>query len=237
MKPIIGINGDYEDDTKPHSFVYRDYVDAIIMAGGIPFLLALIKNKDDVECLLDRVDGLLLTGGDDVPPARYGEDRREKTHCVHADKDVFDNLLLQLALEKKKPILALCYGAQLVNVAYGGSLIQDVPSEAKNALSHKPAKGEKCSHSVSIEKHTLLHKIIGADALDTNSAHHQAVKNLGKGLKATARTSDGIIEAFECEGLPFLVAVQWHPERLIIDTRHAALFRALVDAATSVAPS
>lgn len=232
MKPIIGINCDYEGDTKSHSFVYRDYVDAIIMAGGIPFLLPLIKNRDDVKCLLERMDGLLLTGGDDVPPARYGEERREKTYCVHADKDVFDNLLLQLALEKQKPILALCYGAQLINVAYGGSLIQDVPSEVKTAISHKPAKGEKCSHSVSIEKNTLLHKIIGADALDTNSAHHQAVKRLGKGLKATARASDGIIEAFECEGYPFLVAVQWHPERLTIDTRHAALFKALVGASS-----
>lgn len=232
MKPIVGINCDYEDDTKPHSFVYRDYVDAILMAGGIPFLLPLIKDKEDVECLLDRIDGLLLTGGDDVPPARYGEERREKTHCVHADKDLFDNLLLRLALEKKKPILALCYGAQLINVAYGGSLIQDVPSEAKTAISHKPAKGEKCRHSVSIERNTLLHKIIGADEIDTNSAHHQAVKKLGEGLKATARTSDGIVEAFECEELPFLVAVQWHPERLTIDTHHAALFKALVDASS-----
>src|SRR4030067_3768823 len=111
----------------------------------------------------------------------------------------------------------------LVNFAYGAPLIQDVPSEAKPAITHKPAKGEKCSHSVSIEKNTLLCKIIGGDVLDTNSAHHQAVKKLGKGLKATARTSDGIIEAFECGGRAFLVAVQWHPERVTFDTRHAAL--------------
>lgn len=231
MKPIIGINCDYEDDKKPHSFVYRDYVDAILMAGGIPFLLPPIKNKDDVECLLERMDGLLLTGGDDVPPSRYGEERREKTQCVHADKDISDNLILQLALEKKIPILAICYGAQLVNVAYGGSLIQDVPSEAKTAIIHKPAKGEKYCHSVSIEKNTILHKIIGVDTFDTNSVHHQAIKKLGKGLNVTARTADGIIEAFECEGHPFLVAVQWHPERLTIDTRQAALFKSLVDAA------
>src|SRR4030067_3780419 len=117
----------------------------------------------------------------------------------------------------------------LVNFAYGAPLIQDVPSETKITIPHTPAKGEKCSHSVSIEKNTLLYKIIGADVLDPNSAHHQSVKKLGKGLKATARTSDGIIEAFECEGHPFLVAVQWHPERVTFDTRHAALFKALVD--------
>lgn len=230
MKPIIGINCDYEDDIKPHSFVYRDYIDAILMAGGIPFLLPIIKDKDDVECLLALMDGLLLTGGDDVSPSRYGEERREKTRCVHADKDVSDNLILQLALEKEIPILAICYGAQLVNVVFGGSLIQDIPSEAKTAIIHKPAKGEKCNHSVSLEKNTILHKIIGVDTFDTNSAHHQAIKKLGKGLKATAHTADGIIEAFECEGHPFLLGVQWHPERLTIDTRHAALFKALVNA-------
>jgi len=230
MKPIIGVNCDYEDDKQPHSFVYRDYIDAVLMAGGIPLLLPIILNKDDVECLLKLMDGLLLTGGDDVPPSRYGEERHEKTHCVHADKDVSDNLILQLALEKKIPILAICYGAQLVNVAYGGSLIQDIPSEIPNALIHKPTKGEKHNHSVSLKKGSALYKIIGVDTLDTNSTHHQAIKKLGKGLRAAARTSDGIIEAFECEGHPFLVGVQWHPERLTIDTRHAALFKALVDA-------
>ena len=126
--------------------------------------------------------------------------------------------------------MAICYGAQLVNVAYGGSLIQDIPSEAKTAIIHKPTKGEKHNHSVSIEKNTVLYTIIGVDTFDTNSAHHQAIKKLGKGLKATARTADGIIEAFECEGHPFLIGVQWHPERLTIDTRHAALFKALVNA-------
>ena len=152
MKPIVGINCDYKDDTKPHSFVYRDYVDAILMAGGIPFLLPLIKNRNDVECILERMDGLLLTGGDDVPPSRYGRKGVKRLIASTPTRTFLTTSFLQLALEKKKPILALCYGAQLVNVAFGGSLIQDVPSEAKTAITHKPAKGGKCSHSVSIEK-------------------------------------------------------------------------------------
>ena len=231
MKPIIGINCDYEEEYKqPYSFTYRNYCEAIIASGGIPLLLPIIKDNNDVKRLLKNIYGLLLTGGYDVLPQRYGKERHKKTVCVHPDKFASDITLVLAALRMKKPILAICYGAQLVNVALGGSLIQDIPSEVKTPLIHKDAKNEQYTHSITIEKNTLLYKIIRTDRIETNSTHHQAVKNLGKGLKDTAHTADGIIEAIEWKDYPFLLGVQWHPERMIDTPFHASLFIALINA-------
>lgn len=231
MKPVIGINCDYEEEGKlPYSFTYRDYSEAIVAAGGIPLLLPIIKDKNDVELLLKKIDGLLLTGGNDVPPSRYGEDRHDKTVCVHPDKEVSDFTLVGKAVRMKKPILAICYGTQLVNVVLGGSLIQDIPSECKNSQIHKNSQNERYTHSVTIEKNSILYSIIGVDRIEANSTHHQAIKRLGNGLKNTAHTVDGMIEAIEWKDYPFLVGVQWHPERMIDSPHHAALFGALINA-------
>ena len=231
MKPIIGINCDYEEERKqPYSFTYRDYCEAIIAAGGIPFLLPIIKDKNDVEFSLKKIDGLLLTGGNDVPPQRYGEERHERTVCVHPDKDISDFTLVETSIQTKKPILAICYGTQLVNVALGGSLIQDIPSEVKTPIIHKDSKNEHYTHTITIEKNSLLYQIIGTDCIKADSTHHQAIKRLGNGLKDTAHTEDGIIEAVEWKGYPFLVGVQWHPERMTDSPHHLALFKALIAA-------
>ncbi len=231
MKPIIGINCDYEEEGKqPYSFTNKAYSEAVIAAGGIPFLLPVIKDKNDVKFLLKKIDGLLLTGGNDVPPQRYGEERHERTVCVHPDKDNSDIALVETAIRMKNPILAICYGAQLVNVALGGSLIQDIPSEVKTPIIHKDSKNERCTHTITIEKNSLLYQIIGTDCIKANSTHHQAIKRLGNGLKDTAHTEDGIIEAIEWKDYPFLVGVQWHPERMADSPHHLALFKALIKA-------
>ena len=231
MKPIIGINCDYEEAGKqPYSFTYRNYSEAVIAAHGIPLLLPIIKDKNDVELFLKRIDGLLLTGGNDVPPQRYGEERHEKTVCVHPDKDASDNILACVAMQMKKPILSICYGAQLVNVVLGGSLIQDLPSKGTTPIIHKDSRDEQYTHPVKIGKNSLLYKIVGTERIETNSVHHQAINKLGKGFVDTAHTSDGIIEAIELKDYPFLVGVQWHPERMTEYPRHAALFSALVNA-------
>ena len=231
MKPIIGINCDYKEEGKqPYSFTNRDYSEAVIAAGGIPFLLPIIKDKNDVEFLLKKIDGLLLTGGNDVPPQRYGEERHEKTVCVHPDKDISDITLVGTAIQMKKPILAICYGAQLVNVALGGSLIQDIPSEVKTPIIHKDSKNERYTHTVTIRKDSLLYTIVGIYRLETNSTHHQAIKRLDDGLKDAAHTEDGIIEAVEWRDYPFLLGVQWHPERMMDSPHHLALFKALIEA-------
>ncbi|NUO08706.1 MAG: gamma-glutamyl-gamma-aminobutyrate hydrolase family protein [Candidatus Brocadia sp.] len=231
MKPIIGINCDYEDEGKqPCSFTYRNYIDAVIAAHGIPLLLPLIKDNNDIKRLLKKIDGLLLTGGNDVPPQRYGEERHKKTVCVHPDKDASDTTLVLAALRMRKPVLAICYGAQLVNVVLNGSLIQDIPSEYASPVIHKALQNEQYTHPVTIGKNSLLYKIVGTNRIETNSTHHQAIHKLGRGLLDTAHTSDGIIEAIELEGYPFFVGVQWHPERMTDYSCHAALLSALVQA-------
>ncbi|MCF6157895.1 MAG: gamma-glutamyl-gamma-aminobutyrate hydrolase family protein [wastewater metagenome] len=231
MKPVIGINCDYEKESRlPYSFLYRDYSDAIIAAGGIPVLLPILKNENDIEFFLKRVNGLLLTGGNDIPPERYGERRHERTKCVHADKDVADFTLLQTAIIMRKPILAICYGAQLVNVAFGGSLIQDIPTEVSTPITHKDPENEQYTHPVAAKRDSLLSRIFGTDCITTNSIHHQAIKTLGKGLRDTAHATDGIIEAIEWEGYPFLLGVQWHPERMIHRPGHISLFTSLIHA-------
>lgn len=229
MKPIIGINCDYgETGKQPYSFTYRNYSEAVIAACGIPLLLPVIKDKNDVVRFLKRIDGLLLTGGNDVPPQRYGEEQHQNTVCVHPDKDTSDNILVGAALQIKKPILAICYGAQLVNVVLGGSLIQNIPSEGISFLVHKDLRNERYTHPVTVGKNSLLYKIVGAGCIEANSVHHQAIHELGKGLVATAHTSDGIIEAVELDEYPFLLGIQWHPERMTHDPCHRALFSALV---------
>lgn len=231
MKPVIGINCDYEEEGKqPYSFTYRNYIDAVLAAYGIPLLLPIMKDKNDVELTLKRIDGLLLTGGNDVPPQRYREERHEKTVSVHPDKDISDNLLVCIAMQMGKPILAICYGTQLVNVVLGGTLIQDIPSERISPIVHKDLQNSQHCHSVTVEKNTLLYKTIRTDCIETNTVHHQAIKRLGEGLKDTAHTSDGIIEAIELGDYPFFIGVQWHPERMIDHPCHAALFNGLVHA-------
>lgn len=231
MKPIIGINCDYEEKGKqPYSFLYRDYGEAIIAAGGIPLLLPIIKDKNDVELLLTKIGGLLLTGGNDIPPHRYGKEKHKNTVCVHPDKDISDFTLLETAIKVKKPILAICYGTQLVNVALGGSLIQDIPSEVETPIIHKDSNNKQYTHSVTVNKDTLLYKIVGTDRIEANSTHHQAIKKAGKGLTDTAHTADGITEAIELNDYQFLLGVQWHPERMIDIPHHLALFKALVNA-------
>ncbi len=231
MKPIIGINCDYEEEGKqPYSFTYRNYIDAILAAHGIPLLLPILKDKNDVKLTVERIDGLLLTGGNDVPPQRYGEERHEKTVCVPPDKDISDNLLVSIAMQMKKPILAICYGTQLVNVVLGGTLVQDIPSEGISSIIHKDSQNSQYCHTVTVEKNTLLYKITRTDCIETNSIHHQAIKRLGKGLKVTAHTSDGIVEAVELGDYPFFIGLQWHPERMIGHPCHAALFDGLVHA-------
>ncbi|MDR4508239.1 MAG: gamma-glutamyl-gamma-aminobutyrate hydrolase family protein [Candidatus Brocadiaceae bacterium] len=228
MKPIIGINCDYDEKGKmPYSFLYRNYYEAIKSAGGIPVLLPIINNKGDAALLLKNIGGLLLTGGDDIPSHHYGAETHETSVPVHPDKYFSDSTILMTAIRHKKPILSICYGTQLVNVCLGGSLIQDIPSEISGASIHKDAQNEQHSHPITIEKNSLLYKIVGKDCVRVNSTHHQAIKDLGKGLKATAHSADGVIEAIELEGDPFLLGVQWHPEGMRKDPSQKALFETL----------
>jgi putative glutamine amidotransferase len=223
MKPIIGVNCDYSEDGK--CFLKKEYTDAIVLAGGTPFILPIVKDKEQ----LNNIDGILLSGGNDISPERYGESCHEKTKLVPVQKDDFDFLLVREALDMDLPIFGICYGLQLINVGLGGSLIQDIPSQYETSIKHR---SDHETHIVSLDKASRLFKILKHETLEVNSTHHQAIKTLGKKLRASAVADDGIIEAVESTGHTYVIGVQWHPETIIGKDTQIELFRTLIDAAS-----
>jgi len=204
-----------------------DYVGAVREAGGIPVVLPDAGgNEASIEGYLESLDGLLLPGGADIPPSEYGEDPHPTVRELDEDRYRFERALSRAWLERTdKPLLGICLGNQWLNVAGGGSLVQDIPSEY--GVDHREG------HSISIEPDSRLAGILGATELEVNSNHHQAVKKVGEGLRVVARCPDGVVEATEVAGGDrFVVGVQWHPERMIAeDERQAGLLEAFVEAA------
>ncbi|MBI5779436.1 MAG: gamma-glutamyl-gamma-aminobutyrate hydrolase family protein [Planctomycetes bacterium] len=227
-KPIIGINGNLTKDGR-YSKLSQEYSRAVLKAGGIPVILpslALIGNGI-LELILDRIDGLLLSGGHDLSPRHYGEKIFNKKVILLPElKQRFDLALTQAALKRKMPILGTCYGAQLINVALGGNLFQDIATQVKSAIGHR-----KSCHKVYLCEGTLLHRIIGRNYIITNSTHHQSIKTPGRNLLINARAEDSIIEGVETPG-GFCLGVQWHPERMMDSKDQIALLRAFIQYAT-----
>ena len=217
MKPIIGINCDYEDGK---CFLKKEYIDAIALAGGIPVILP-------ISDFGFKIDGLLLSGGNDISPEQYDESPHEKTKPVPKQKEDFDFLLVRNALDINLPILGICYGLQLINVSFGGSLIQDISSQCKTFINHRTD-----THTVRIGKNSRLYKILNQETMEVNSSHHQAIKSLGNKLRVSAVADDGIIEAIESTDNTYVVGVQWHPERIIRKDSQIELFRTLINAAS-----
>ncbi|MGB9724641.1 MAG: gamma-glutamyl-gamma-aminobutyrate hydrolase family protein [Chloroflexia bacterium] len=227
--PLVGLNGDfYRTEWGEVVGVFPAYVEAVIQAGGTPLLIPPLTEREALAALLGRLDGLILTGGLDLPPDWYGQEPHPSTKLADPRRLAGDRLLAEMALASPIPILAVCMGCQLLNIALGGDLIQDIPSQVAGALSHAP---KETFHPVRIEPGSRLAGIVGREELEVNSSHHQAVGRPGKGLRVVARAPDGVIEAVEGEGKRFLLGVQWHPERLSGREAHLALFRALVGAA------
>jgi putative glutamine amidotransferase len=177
----------------------------VVLAPGRP---------EDAPDLLARVDGLLLTGGADVDPGLYGEPAHETVKRVIPERDAFEIGLCREALRKDQPMLAICRGQQVLNVATGGTLIQDIPSQVAGAGDHDPEKERwQTAHQVRILPRTRLREILGRETIAVNSFHHQAVRDLGQGLVVSASsTEDGVIEGIEVPGRRLAVGVQWHPE-------------------------
>ncbi len=236
MKPVIGLTMSPEDrPKKPYCIVSRHYVQSIVMAGALPILLPVCGDAAMADEYIHRIDGLLLTGGGDISPLLYGENPIKELDCFSLERDEFEIRLFKRALEKDIPVLGICRGLQVMNVALGGTLYQDVFSQIDNALGHFPKElpVDELYHSVQIERHSHLHRIFGQDEIHVNSHHHQSVKETATDFKVTALSSDGIIEGIEHTRKDFAVAVQWHPEDLT--QRYpdfCKLFKALVDAST-----
>lgn len=212
-----------------------DYREALRVAGIVGH--ELVVEQDTPEAIVARHGGLMLLGGRDVDPALYGEDRHPATAVVAAPRDAYEIALVEAALARDLPILAICRGIQLLNVALGGSLVQDIPTQVLQHLDHDPGGGASMiGHYIEVTPGTLLAELVEAEIerdgfCAVNSRHHQALKKVGEGLKVTASSVDGVIEAVERPASRFCVGVQWHPESFWQSGRFQGLFRGFLAAA------
>jgi putative glutamine amidotransferase len=207
------------------------YVRAVERAGGLPVVLPPLAH-DAVEPLLDRLDGLCLSGGPDLDPEAYGQPPHHLLGEIEPDLDAFELALAQAADARGLPVLGICRGAQAMNVARGGTLHQHVDDVTDGTIAHRQlAPGRVTTHAVAIEAGTRLAAVVGDDPLQVNSFHHQAADRLGRDLRATAFSPDGLIEGIEDPGAALYLGVQWHAEGLVDAPRQLALFGELVDAA------
>ena len=223
-QPRIGITVLLRDSAR-----YRNYLQRVREAGGEPVELA--PEDRELGAGLDQLDGLLLTGGGDVDPARYGAEPHPQTDGIHPELDELEVSLVRAARERELPILAICRGHQLLNVAFGGRLLQHIDGDQHRA--HSTEGYPSRFHQVQIEPGSRLRSLLGNDALEVNSRHHQAVlpETIAPGLRATAFSPDGLIEAMESTDGSWVTSVQWHPEREECIDRCAPLFEDFVRAA------
>ena len=213
-KPIIGIFAIVDNELNTR--VPGTYTDAIEKAGGVPVLLPYVKNDESIDAFVSICDAFLFTGGVDIDPSRYGEEKSERCGDVQPFRDELEFKAFEKIHTADKPVMAICRGAQLVNVALGGTLYQDIPSEIQTEIPHKQTESKDSpSHSVKILEGTPLSTMISKNVMNANSFHHQAIKRLGNGLEAMAVANDGITEAVYSVEMRYLRAYQWHPERLI----------------------
>ncbi len=238
-KPLIGITGRKDQSARlvsvPMVSVGESYVRAIHKVGGTPVILPPVMQPEDWATLLRRLDGILFSGGEDISPEHYNESPTEWMGGVDIERDASELKLVPLALQQNIPILGICRGHQVLNVALEGTLFQDMPSQIPGVGDHAymPARPlETLIHPVTITAESKLAKILGHTTFEVNSAHHQSVHKAGRGLVVVAHSPDGIIEATEMPGHHFCVSVQWHPEAMVKITETMwPLFKAFVDAA------
>jgi putative glutamine amidotransferase len=208
-----------------------NYIEAVRSAAAIPVVLAAI-NREHIEDLLSRIQGLVLSGGPDLHPRAYGQNPHALLGEVEVEIDEFEINLCVAARHRQIPVLGICRGLQVINVAAGGSLHQHLPDLIEGREHHRRSEAAESIHGLEIVPKTKLAEIMGASSLTVNSSHHQAVDVLGDGLVVSARAEDGVIEAIEGIGDQWLVGVQWHAESLIADARELAIFQALAHAAS-----
>ena len=231
IKPLIGISAfprpvQIRIGTVRLHTASRFYVDAVTRAGGVPVVLPVI-DPGDVGDQLRGVQGIILTGGGDVDPARYGNTPVPETWGVDAARDAFETAVIEEALGRDLPVLATCRGMQILNVALGGTLVQHVPAATGQNHGHEDSWREG-AHRIKVEPASHLAQAMGATEIEVNSLHHQAVLDPAPGLRAVAWAEDGTVEAVELDGNRHVVAVQWHPELLEDWPEQQGLFRQLV---------
>ena len=228
-KPLIAIFGSLENG---YDMVRIHYAKAITYHGGVPFLVTMYQKKDSLKQLIELSDGFMFAGGIDVNPKAYGEDPINDTIEICLPRDKIEFMALPMILETKKPILSICRGIQSNNVALGGTLYQDIPTQCPSDIAHRQKPmGQIDTHKIYIEKDSKLFDIIGSESVEVNSFHHQSLKDVAKAFTVTAKSPDGIIEAVEDRNHPYFIGVQWHPE-FTYDTSNTSvkLFKSFIDA-------
>ena len=225
----IGISPDW-DTQKGRINIPNDYITAVLRAGGLPLLFPLLDSEEAWKAMIDKVDGVIFSGGEDIDPKHFGEEVHPDCGTIIPERDAQELFGYKYLLTTGKPFLAICRGIQVMNVAEGGTLYQDIPSQISRDICHNQgAAGTERTHSAAIEPGSYMHSIAKCDTMLVNSFHHQALNTIGDGLKVSARAMDGVVEAVEnADGSVF--AVQWHPELLYAENpEHRAIFETFVN--------
>ncbi len=235
MKPLIGIGSDIEPEgRRDRAFAYSTYIDSLRRAGAIPVLIP--PQPENVNDLLAGLDGIVLAGGYDCDPQLYGEQPHPSIEMMDRRRQENDLTLAKAARDRGIPTLGICLGLQVMNVANGGSLIQDIHSELQTAIEHVSEPEDRARHDVTLEEGTRLRSILtGPKTINVNSSHHQAIKDVARGFRVTAEAPDGVVEGLEDPEHPFYMGVQWHPEDMPGEATASALFLAFVEAARKYA--
>ena len=232
QKPIIGVSSVANESSTSAPL---SYINSVKKAGGIPLVIPLTSDKEELARILEVIDGLVMTGGEDIDPLKwFNEEPVRALGNIAPERDEFDITLIRMAVEKGLPVLAICRGEQAMNVAFGGTLYQDIPSQVEGTfVKHRQnAPSNYGTHTIDIDKSSNLYTILGSESVVVNSYHHQAVKDIAKGFKITARAKDGVVEAIEKEGDQFVFGVQFHPEGMVSrgDDTFLPLFEAFIKA-------
>ena len=231
MIPVIGMLAEINDECTAR--MLSSYANAIEENGGLPLILPYVKTDAAVSKFVEICDGFVFTGGADVEPKRFGEPTHPACGEIRLMRDDLELRAAEHILKSKKPVLGICRGIQLINVALGGKLYQDIPSECPSEILHRQTQDKtEPSHSVNVIEGTPLHALVGKTRMAANSFHHQSISTLGEGLRVMALADDGIIEAVYSVGESYLRAYQWHPERIYqIDSDNTAIFKDFISAA------
>ncbi|MCB9421340.1 MAG: gamma-glutamyl-gamma-aminobutyrate hydrolase family protein [Ardenticatenaceae bacterium] len=238
-RPLIGLTTyrKMADQFPPIEIIglMPSYIESIVAAGGLPVLIPLGLGDGELTEILTRVDGVLLPGGGDIEPSVYGAGAHETMYGIDSDRDRVEIVVARQAVKMQKPLLAICRGHQVLNVALGGTLWEDVQTFMPHAIRHdnyRKLPRNYIAHSVTAVPDSQIAALMGKTEINVNSLHHQGVRDLAPELRATAVAPDGLVEGIEIPGHPFAVSVQWHPENLIHDDpTMLSLFKGLVEAA------
>lgn len=237
MYPLIGIPAAEKSDAAWHPLFVghrKSYIDSVLAAGGIPVLLPLIEDEPKLRELYEHIDGLLLAGGQDINPELYGEASHAKTEEPQRNRDAVEMQLVRWAAAEGKPVLGICRGIQVVNVALGGTLYQDIDDQINGGINHYGSYHREdwghMAHEIVLDNDSAVAAYLGVSSLETNSLHHQSIKEAAPGLRVVGRAPDGVIEAVEGTSDNFVVGIQCHPEALqaVTDPRWRGLFSAFV---------